>query len=203
MARITPWFFMALAAFAVAGYALFVAVSTPGDASVVADMFATSTSGALSHFLAGAVVIIAGALQFNSRIRTGHPDWHRWLGRLYVVGILIGGVAGFYMALHSTGGIVTHFGFGFLALAWIGTTLVAYLQIRAGNVQDHRAWMIRSYALTLAAVTLRIYIPLFLMAGISFDEAYPVISWLCWVPNILVAEWLFIARPGFTSVRAN
>ena len=86
-----------------------------------------------------------------------------------------------------------------LALCWVGTTWVAYLQIRRGNVDVHRAWMVRSYALTLAAVTLRIEIPLFLLSGISFEEAYPVIAWLCWVPNLLVAEWLIIARPRFSS----
>ena len=85
-----------------------------------------------------------------------------------------------------------------LALCWMGATWVAYLQIRRGNVDVHRAWMVRSYALTLAAVTLRIEIPLFLLSGVSFEEAYPVIAWLCWVPNILVAEWLIIARPRFS-----
>src|SRR5260370_20371385 len=49
--------------------------------------------------------------------------------------------------------------------------------------------MIRSYALTLAAVTLRIYLPASQIAGIPFPDAYQTISWLCWVPNLVVAEW--------------
>ncbi|MCB1672471.1 MAG: DUF2306 domain-containing protein [Pseudomonadales bacterium] len=197
MTRNVPWYVMTLAAFLIGAYALTVALSPPGESGVVAAMFETSPAGALAHFLGGAVVIIAGALQFNSGIRSRYATLHRWLGRLYVTGILIGGSAGFYMALHSSGGIVAHYGFALLAVCWLGTTAVAYLQIRRGNVQVHRAWMIRSYSLTLAAVTLRIYIPLFLIAGFPFEEAYPVIAWLCWVPNILVAEWLFVARPRF------
>ena len=55
--------------------------------------------------------------------------------------------------------------------------------------------MLRSYALTLAAVTLRLYMPAFAIAGVGFDAAYPLIAWLCWVPNLVVVEWLVLARP--------
>ena len=55
--------------------------------------------------------------------------------------------------------------------------------------------MIRNFALTLAAVTLRNYMPLMLLAfGPSFRQSYVTVSWLCWVPNLLVAEWL-VRRP--------
>ena len=54
--------------------------------------------------------------------------------------------------------------------------------------------MIRSYALTYAAVTLRIYLPLSLMAALPMQAAYPAIAWLCWVPNLLVAEWYVRSR---------
>jgi hypothetical protein len=70
------------------------------------------------------------------------------------------------------------------------TSLAAYLHIRNRNIAAHRDWMIRSYALTLAAVTLRIYLPASQIAGIDFMLAYPAIAWLCWVPNLAVAEWL-------------
>jgi hypothetical protein len=55
--------------------------------------------------------------------------------------------------------------------------------------------MIRSYALTLAAVTLRLWLPLSQVAGIDFMTAYVAIAWLCWVPNLLVAEWFLRRRP--------
>jgi hypothetical protein len=56
--------------------------------------------------------------------------------------------------------------------------------------------MYRSYALTLAAVTLRIYLPLFQVAGYGFDVAYPLISWIAWVPNLLIVEWFVLTRPS-------
>jgi len=43
--------------------------------------------------------------------------------------------------------------------------------------------MIRCFALTAAAITLRIQLPLRQMMGIPFSIAYPAISWLAWVPN--------------------
>jgi hypothetical protein len=49
--------------------------------------------------------------------------------------------------------------------------------------------MIRSAALTLAAVTLRLYLP-FLAMSMGFELGYSLVAWLCWVPNILFAEWL-------------
>ena len=199
MSRTFRWAAMTAAALLVAIYAVFTALTAAGGSGVAAEMFATSAIGALSHFLGGAIVMIAGALQFNARLRARHLHWHRWLGRIYVSGVLVGGIAGFYLAFYTNGGLVARFGFALLALCWVGTTWVAYLQIRRGNVDVHRAWMVRSYALTLEAVTLRIEIPLFLLSGISFEEAYPVIAWLCWVPNLLVAEWLIIARPRFSS----
>ena len=62
------------------------------------------------------------------------------------------------------------------------------------DVDAHRAWMLRSYALTLAAVTLRIYIPLSQVAGVEFEAAYQAISWFCWVPNLLIVEWIVLTR---------
>jgi hypothetical protein len=45
--------------------------------------------------------------------------------------------------------------------------------------------MLRSYALVFAA-TLRIELPLLIMA---FGEFTQVVAWLSWVPNLLWAEW--------------
>lgn len=97
--------------------------------------------------------------------------------------------------------MLAHFGFGLLAVLWLLTTGAAYARIRARDQAAHRRWMTRSFALTFAAVTLRIYIPLGLALGISFETAYPVISWICWVPNLIVAEWLiFRRRPRPASI---
>jgi len=130
-----------------------------------------------------------GPWQFNARLRQRFLNIHRWMGRSYVVAVLFGGLGGLALATRSLYGLVTHLGFALLAVLWLFATLQAYLRIRARDQVRHRQWMIRSYALTLAAVTLRIYLPASQIAGIPFPDAYQTISWLCWVPNLVVAEW--------------
>jgi hypothetical protein len=109
--------------------------------------------------------------------------------------VLVGSLAGFASALHSEGGLVTHLGFGILAVLWFFTGLMAYGHARAGRIEEHREWMIRNFSLSLAAVTLRQYLPfaLFVMHW-PFLRAYVPISWLCWVPNLIVAEWMIRRR---------
>ena len=60
----------------------------------------------------------------------------------------------------------------------------------------HRAWVLRSYALTLAAVTLRLWLPgLHVGLGLPFAEVYQTVAWLAWVPNLIVIElWLTAER---------
>jgi hypothetical protein len=102
--------------------------------------------------------------------------------------VLIGGTSGLVLATTAQGGLPARAGFATLGILWLWTTSMGYVRIRSGYIEAHRRWMIRSYALTFAAVALRIYLPLSAAVGISFGEAYPAIAWLCWVPNLIVAE---------------
>lgn len=89
-------------------------------------------------------------------------------------------------------------GFGLLAIAWLATTIRGIGLAMQGDRLAHRRWMIRSIALTLAAVSLRLQVFATLLLDLPFDTAYSVIAWLCWVPNLIVAE--LILRRG-TSLR--
>jgi hypothetical protein len=85
-------------------------------------------------------------------------------------------------------------GFLCLGLLWLGTTLKAYQTIRRGEVQAHQQWMIYSYAACFAAVTLRIWLPLLIIAHQGeFIPAYRIVAWLSWLPNVLLA-WYINAR---------
>ncbi len=142
-----------------------------------------------THISLSSLALALGAFQFSEAIRTRRPQLHRWLGRAYLfLGVLPGGIAGFIMAVHAFGGIISQLGFGILALLWLWTGAQAYLAIRHGRVQEHRCWMIRNYALCCAAITLRIYLPISLLLD-AFVSAYPYIAWLCWIPNLMYAEW--------------
>lgn len=188
------WYLMAVLASLVAVYAFAVSFEPAWRPPLVRELFAQRPLPAWGHFLGGAVALVTGAAQLNTRLRNRWLGLHRWLGRTYAVAVAIGGLAALAMAPHAVTGTLAASGFAVLALCWLGTTALAVHAIRRRRMAEHRDWMVRSYALTLAAVTLRIYLPLSQVAGISFMLAYPVIAWLCWVPNALVAEWFLRTR---------
>jgi Predicted membrane protein (DUF2306) len=144
------------------------------------------------HIFLGGIALLSGWSQFSTRFRTRNLSIHRLLGKIYVGTCILSGSAGLYLAFYATGGWVASLGFGGLALSWLFTTSNAFLSIRNKQIEKHQLWMIRSYALTFAAVTLRIYLPLSQIVQLDFIDAYRGIAWLCWVPNLLVAEWIIM-----------
>jgi len=191
---------MAVFAALVAIYAIANALVAEIRPPFVEALFADAAKRAFGHLAFGGIAIASGALQFHTGLRTKRPHTHRLLGRFYLAAVLISGLSAVLLAPSSSGGVVAHFGFGMLGVLWVGTTIAAVAKARAGRLGAHRTWMIRSYALCLAAVTLRIYLPFSQVLGISFSEAYPAISWLCWVPNLIVAEW-FLVRSSIAPLK--
>lgn len=183
-----------VALYAVLGYSL-----VPLGGLVHPDMrpgFVAHPAAVYLHVFAAALALLLGPAQFWNRLRRERPALHRWLGRVYLGGgVLVGGLSGLYIAQFAFGGPVARLGFAALALCWLYTGSRAYLAIRAGQVATHRRWMIRNFALSCAAIMLRLYIPASVLLGVEFVVAYAVIAWLCWVPNLLVAEWRLGRRP--------
>jgi uncharacterized membrane protein len=150
------------------------------------------------HTGSGGIALGIGWLQFREKFRLKNIKRHRFIGKIYVTAILFfASTSGQFLAWFSNEGFPAHLGFACLSLVWFYTTLSAYLAIRRNIIPDHRAWMARSYAITFAAVTLRIWFPLF-QYGFHFSQqdAYIAVSWFCWVPNILVAEWFIVNKMG-------
>lgn len=193
------WIVMTALAALIAWYAFTIFLTPSGRNPLVVNLLANNPYAAPAHFIGGAIALLIGALQLNAPLRTRFISLHRWLGRIYLFAVLAGSVAGLVLAPGSFGGLVAQMGFGALAVVWFVTTLLAYRSIQGRDVSAHRAWMIRSYALTYAAVTLRLYIPASQAMGASFEIAYPVIAWLCWVPNLFVAEWFIRSKFAFAS----
>lgn len=184
-----------LLAFGVAGYAAFAYSVLPLGSLVHPDMkanFLSHSTGIYTHVFASIVALVLGPFQFSANLRQKHTDLHRWLGRTYLaVGVLVGGLSGLYMSQYAFGGPVSRLGFAVLAVLWLYTGLRAYQAVRCGAIAEHRKWMVRNFSLTIAAVTLRLYLPVSMVAGVEFSIAYPIIAWLCWVPNLVFAEWRY------------
>lgn len=144
----------------------------------------------IAHVTASPIALALGTVNMWERRRRKRRVAHRWTGRAYAVAILVGGVSGLGLALGASGGMVATFGFGALSVLWIGTTAQAVRFAMAGDFMRHRRWMIRSFALTLAAVTLRLYLPVFMIFGeMTYAQASVWVAWLSWAPNLALAEW--------------
>ncbi|MCR5879105.1 DUF2306 domain-containing protein [Phenylobacterium sp. J367] len=156
---------------------------------VLANLFARPWL--MVHAGGAATALLLGPFQFLPALRRRAPRVHRYAGRAYAVACLVGGVSGLVLAMGTTAGTIAAVGFGLLAPAWIYTTAQGWLTARARRFDEHRRWMIRSFALTFAAVTLRLYLPIGIMAGLTFEQIYVATAWISWIPNLLVVElWM-------------
>ena len=149
-----------------------------------------------AHIFSSMIALIIGPFQFFLRRltplarRSKYLPLHRWLGRIYVTGALLGGAGGLYIAAFAFGGLPSALGFGTLAILLLITSSIAFMRIRSNDERSHREWMTRSYSLLFSAVTFRLWQPLLEGIGMTFTSSYIVASWLDWVPNLLIAELL-------------
>jgi uncharacterized membrane protein len=186
------WLVLALS-LGVAAYALVAYSLVPLGKLVHPQMkltFEAHRAAILTHIFCSAIAMVLGPWQFVPGLRTLRPQLHRWSGRMYLLaGVLPGGIAGLYVSSFAFGGVINQLGFAVLAVLWLASGVQGYRAIRAGRVSAHRLWMLRNFALTFAAVTLRIYLGTFAAMGIPFETFYAWLGWLCWVPNVLFIEW--------------
>lgn len=158
------------------------------------------------HILLGGVALLTGWSQFSKKIRAKNIGLHRSLGKVYIVSILFSSIAGLYMAVLANGGIIAKIGFSGMSIAWMITTTIAYTSIRKRNIEQHRSWMIRSYAVTLAGVTFRLWLPLLLFGfNMNFILVYRIDSWVSWVLNLVIAEMIIrkvFSRTNSKNIRA-
>ncbi|WP_026897622.1 DUF2306 domain-containing protein [Daejeonella oryzae] len=149
--------------------------------------------GFYTHIIFGGIALLIGWVQFGSKFRNQNLKLHKVIGIVYMMSVLCSSIAGIGIGFFATGGIVASSGFISLGLIWFFTTLMAYLKIKRKQIKLHQKFMIYSYAACFAAVTLRIWLPLLIMAFGNFITAYTIVAWLCWIPNLIVAH-LIIRR---------
>jgi uncharacterized membrane protein len=151
-------------------------------------MFAIYAIG-FAHTAGGGIASLIGPFQFLTAIRRRAPRVHVWLGRAYLAAVGVGALAGLFLSPGSLAANTFGIAFICLAAAWFYTGWMAFASIRQRNVEAHQVWMIRNFALTYAAVTLRVEMPLLILAGMEPIMALNVVGWMCWIPNLLLVEW--------------
>ena len=144
------------------------------------------------HITTSLLVLVAGLLQFLPVVAQRGPGLHRQLGKFYVLGILaLASPSGLVLARFANGGLAAQVGFSLQCVVWWLTTWAAYRAARQRQWPRHVEWMLRSYAVTLAALALRgeSYL-MYYWLHTKPIETYLTVTWLSWVGNLVLVEVL-------------
>ena len=150
------------------------------------------------HVFSSSIVILSGLFQFNKYLIHRQKKIHKILGYSYFISVLlISGPSALVMSFYANGGLLSQISFVILSTLWIVVTAISFLSIKKKNIENHGNWILRSYSLTLSAVTLRFYAYLFDIFNIPLSptETYTLLTWISWIPNLIIAE--IMIKKGF------
>ncbi|OJV92190.1 MAG: hypothetical protein BGO39_09410 [Chloroflexi bacterium 54-19] len=158
--------------------------------------FFESPAPVVVHIVGAAVYVILGSFQFATRFRQRRPGWHRRVGRFLVGCGLLVGLSGVWMTLFypvpaGSGGGLLLFAFRLVfGSAMVVSIVLGFNAIRQGTVAQHRAWMMRGYAIGLGAGT-QVFTQMIgeLIAGKPDEVSRALLMGAGWVINLAVAEW--------------
>jgi hypothetical protein len=148
-----------------------------------------------THVYTSIFVLFSGFLAIL-RKDFGLKNFHRNIGKVYIFLILVlTAPSGIYMGFFANGGFLSRISFVILGSLWWFTTYKAYQSARQKRFTDHKQWMWRSFALTLSALTLRIWkVIIVYLFHANPMYVYQIIAWLGWIPNILLIEYLIAKK---------
>ncbi|MFC6247446.1 DUF2306 domain-containing protein [Flavobacterium psychroterrae] len=143
------------------------------------------------HVYSAIFVLLAGFFQLSPLLLKKFPVTHRNIGKFYVFVVLfLSAPSGLFIGLFANGGFYAKISFVTLSILWFYFTLKGFTSIKNKNIDQHKAFMLRSFALTFSAITLRFWkvILVYLFHPAPMD-VYQIIAWLGWIPNLLIIEY--------------
>ncbi|MEO0423517.1 MAG: DUF2306 domain-containing protein [Pseudomonadota bacterium] len=175
-------------------------VVSPDEYSFVQQraVYAAKQPILMLHVGAGIAAMVLGLGQFLGRRWRMTRAAHRTLGCAYVGAVLLSAGAGLNLSTSTFEGPPTGVAFAALAILWVTSTLMALARAMVGDHAGHRRWIIRSYAMSCSALTMRTQLGAAIYgAGLSMADAYVIAAWGGWALNLIVVEWWILARqPG-------
>lgn len=148
----------------------------------------------ITHIVFGMIAILIGPFQFFPSIRKKHPHIHRLIGKIYLLAILVAGIAATVLAINHNIIIQNRIAFGTgllgLAAAWFTTSGMAFWAIKNRNFVQHSEWMVKSYVVTCGFTTFRIFaFTLNKYFQLDYDkEMSGIMAWACWSIPLLISE---------------
>jgi len=142
----------------------------------------------VGHLAGGSLALLLGPFQFSGWLRRRYVKAHRWMGRLYLFGVLVGSVSALYMGLRVASSKAFGIALLYLALPWVVTSGMAYVSALRRQFVAHREWMVRSYVVTFAFVLFRLLEKLNVYGSLGAEMESVMDVWLAWTVPLLVTE---------------
>ncbi len=145
------------------------------------------------HIVGGMVALLLGPFQFIPAIRKKYAKTHRSIGKIYLCSVLIAAVTSFYLSIDNLIIVEKHVTYGAglagLAFAWLLTSGMAYWSVLNKNFVQHREWMVRSFVVTCAFASSRLFynslVDFFHTDSNAMSE---IAAWACWAFPLMVTE---------------
>lgn len=153
----------------------------------------------LVHIIAGMTALLLGPFQFVPSIRKNYKKTHRFMGKTYLIAILVAAIASLQMSINKITidekAAVYGLGLFMLALVWVLSSAMAYWSARSRNFVQHREWMVRSYVITCAFTTFRLFDKI-ITERFKIDPltSAGIMAWACWSVPLIVTEVILQGR---------
>lgn len=147
----------------------------------------------ITHIFSASVALFLSAIQIQPWIRTKFIKFHNKTGNLYTFLVLfLAAPSGLVLAWYSEPRVC----FSILAISWWVFTYLGYKAIKSNKITIHKHWMFRGFSLIVSAILLRLYLGIYTAANEEplSEFGYQLISWLSWVPNLILVEILIRTR---------
>lgn len=141
-----------------------------------------------THVYSSVFLLVFGLIQFfTTKKRT---FMHRLSGRLYVgIILLLSGPSAFVMAIHANGGWISQTSFLLLAILWMLFTYLSLHYILKKDVVKHKKFALRSFSLTLSAMSLRLLkLGIVSIVALPPMDVYRIVAWSSWILNLVLVE---------------
>lgn len=195
--RLPRWALATLWGVTIAGivFVAFVALPYFNPATLQSSRYWPRRWWLLVHVATGIVALLSGPVQLWLGLTERRVDLHRRLGVIYIASVVTSSLAAYYLAFNTDLGFVFGAGLTSLATAWLLTTGLAVFAIRRHFYEQHKEWMIRSYVVTTAFITFRLFFKLFELGGVPSPSARAAaMAWFCWAVPLLFTEAILQGR---------
>lgn len=135
------------------------------------------------HVLGGILMLLAGAVALRIGLTKQWFRWHKVAGYTYLISGTVASVSALIRSFDTghTPGLST----GSLAVVWLAFSAMALRAIRNKRLEQHRAWVIRSYVAAWTFVFCRFWTRA-APSSLQGDESDMI--WLTWVMPLFLTE---------------